>query len=533
MRKYFILIIVLIPLVIATETNTTTYNINMFLTGSSLQIENTTNFNITGGIGQTIIGNRTLSIFEQQHGIFYISDSIKPIINFINKTTNSTNISTSYIEVNVSVNETNLDTINITLYNSTGDLINSSTSGSTPYSYNFTGLADGIYYLNATANDTANNLGNTTTRTIQIDTILPTLNITNPINGTTYNVSYFLVQFSATDNVAIDTLWFSNGTTNTTYTTVTIASEANGAHTYTFYANDTAGNVNSTTVNITVSAPVVPTAGGGGSGGSGFVECPLEAIPSKTILNKKNNSRTILLYNKADFEVFVDIGKPLVPTLFGKKNILTIEQNNITIPANSLGEINISFKAFEYISSDTTVNIDLTSVFSCLTNYEVTISKDVDIFYDVKVLIDRLLYSREETVEFNITLENKGDTPDTDTNLLVYVMKPGNVKDIISEQKLFEVPVGNHTFESAYYIMPEDETGKYLIGAEYTTENQGKLTAMDSFYVHPFKNGFAMSFVSGLIESQIGASLLGMFLGTIIFIIIFIVIGKRRKHAKN
>ena len=41
--------------------------------------------------------------------------------------------------------------------------------------FNFTDLADGTYYINATANDTANNINYTETRIIVIDNVAPNI----------------------------------------------------------------------------------------------------------------------------------------------------------------------------------------------------------------------------------------------------------------------------------------------------------------------------------------------------------------------
>ena len=75
----------------------------------------------------------------------------------------STYITQSYIMYNVSATDNgNLSTIIVRLYNSSNNLINSSTSSSSPFLGNFSGLGYGTYKLTAAANDTYGNTNATT-----------------------------------------------------------------------------------------------------------------------------------------------------------------------------------------------------------------------------------------------------------------------------------------------------------------------------------------------------------------------------------
>lgn len=63
-----------------------------------------------------------------------------------------------YIDFNVSISDdASLDTINVSLYDSSDNYLESKTSTISPFSDSFTGLDYGTYYLNATANDTDGN----------------------------------------------------------------------------------------------------------------------------------------------------------------------------------------------------------------------------------------------------------------------------------------------------------------------------------------------------------------------------------------
>ena len=64
---------------------------------------------------------------------------------------------------------------------------------------NFTGLADGTYYLNATANDSYDNRNWTETRVIVLDTHVPVVHLVAPLNNSyssVNNISHFLLLIS-------------------------------------------------------------------------------------------------------------------------------------------------------------------------------------------------------------------------------------------------------------------------------------------------------------------------------------------------
>jgi len=102
-----------------------------------------------------------------------INDTTNPSISFSGSTPgNDSNFNRTYILVDVTVVENGvIDTITIFLFDSTG-LINSSISTSSPASSNFSGLSDGVYYINATVNDTSGNKDSTDTRIITLNSSL-------------------------------------------------------------------------------------------------------------------------------------------------------------------------------------------------------------------------------------------------------------------------------------------------------------------------------------------------------------------------
>jgi hypothetical protein len=191
-----------------------------------------------------------------------IYDIANPTIQFVIPTdSSSAYINRSAIAANVSANDANLRNITIYLYNSTG--LYSSANGTASLLFaNFTGLRDGLYRLNATAYDNADNFNKTETRNITTDTQAPMVTVTGP-NGS-IDSDKFLLSFTVNDT-SLNKCRYSldNGPyialPNCTGTTV---SSAYGNHCITVYANDTAGNSNSSKAcfrlyNSHVPSPVV------------------------------------------------------------------------------------------------------------------------------------------------------------------------------------------------------------------------------------------------------------------------------------
>lgn len=121
--------------------------------------------------------------------------------------------------------------------------------------------ANGANSISVTANDTAQPGGNVSaaqTATITNDTINPVVNITSPANGALINNRTPALTFTATDaNLSFSTAKVDNAPVNPTPTT--LASLADGQHTVTIDAGDSAGNNSAATTTFTVDAtpPVI------------------------------------------------------------------------------------------------------------------------------------------------------------------------------------------------------------------------------------------------------------------------------------
>ncbi len=133
---------------------------------------------------------------------------------------------------------------NATLTNSSGNwnLLNSS-------------MSEGFHNVTFYANDTSNNM-NSTVLYFTVDTVLPSLTIISPINQTyPTNLVWFNITLSKTGSWAgfsIDgrpNATMSNSSGNWNFLN---SSMSDGIHTAVFHANDTAGNMNSTSITFTV-----------------------------------------------------------------------------------------------------------------------------------------------------------------------------------------------------------------------------------------------------------------------------------------
>ena len=145
-----------------------------------------------------------------------VGDAIEPSINFTMPTQGTGNITNNdYIEVNVTASDLNLDDIIINIYNSTG-LYKSNVSSSSPFYWKASNLPDGIYFINATANDTYSNTNSTETRNITIDTTSPIIiPLQTLLNNQTivYNGTFATnINFSDEREIYSINVTFANGT---------------------------------------------------------------------------------------------------------------------------------------------------------------------------------------------------------------------------------------------------------------------------------------------------------------------------------
>ena len=180
------------------------------------------------------------------------TDTVVPLISYGTGTeVDQSNYTRKNIYVNVSVTEINERNITFVLYNSTSQY-NSTLFTNANRTINWTNLADGVYSFNVTVKDFAGNTNTTDTRSVRVDSIAPSLTIQAPTSQNyrdlySYNLS---LNVSATDSgVGVGTYFYSlNGASNISFTpNITIIAVA-GSNTLRVYANDTIGNLNTSSV---------------------------------------------------------------------------------------------------------------------------------------------------------------------------------------------------------------------------------------------------------------------------------------------
>lgn len=103
------------------------------------------------------------------------------------------------------------------------------------------------FYTFGTRNTVFNYLSLGSANLTYNDTIAPTIQVYSPTN-TIYTNATVLIDFNATDQSGISALWFYNGSANVTYTVPVNITLTEGSHSLQFFANDTNGNIGTTSV---------------------------------------------------------------------------------------------------------------------------------------------------------------------------------------------------------------------------------------------------------------------------------------------
>lgn len=215
------------------------------------------------------------------------------------------------------VNNTNLDTCLFTL----DDFASNTTI---PDCQNTVfNQSEGNYVLRIWINDSKNNvIQNSTNLTIDItDPVTENISVSTSSGSKTVTFS-----FNASDT-HLDSCWYSvfNSSggvdpSTTENTSVTCNSDGNSVtvsnfatYNLTIYANDSAGNENSTTESFTTSQAVVETPTGGGGGGTNFVE-------TVALIKHDNDSRLYSVLDRAKLYRAISTFCENI-TLFGKCNL--------------------------------------------------------------------------------------------------------------------------------------------------------------------------------------------------------------------
>jgi hypothetical protein len=201
--------------------------------------------------------NGILNLVFPLNGVNDLCPGLNPLVEFVQPTyANNAIYNRSYIITNVSANYTLFANITTYLYNSSMDLIDFAKGNESVLYHEFSGLVDGVYYINATALDIFGYSNNTETRVITLDSTSPTVTLSGPNDGANTEVSRVYLASIFTDNIMLRnaTLYLWNSTDDlvfSTYIPITgLSSSANisvdlpsqGIYHWNYNAYDLAGN---------------------------------------------------------------------------------------------------------------------------------------------------------------------------------------------------------------------------------------------------------------------------------------------------
>lgn len=237
--------------------------------------------------------------------------------NLTHTTANNTYFKTNYANLQFTATDRDGDSINYSLYNSTNMQNFTLLYNGTSSSYNFSNLADGVYYWLFSAKDEHNYETplNTTTVRFTIDTKVPNSTISSPSQGATYSSLTVPLVTTASD-INLDTCYYkilytaTNGlhTANTNFTcnsSVNMVLTAYSDFTVYYYVNDSANNIKTRSINFTTSSPSVIVSGGGGGAppGTGKLDCNYNITPVEMVFSPKDKVKLLILDNKENFSI--------------------------------------------------------------------------------------------------------------------------------------------------------------------------------------------------------------------------------------
>jgi thermitase len=184
------------------------------------------------------------------------TDTTAPVVS-ITSPANNTTVS-GVISVSISASD-NVDVSKVELYIN-GNLYASDSSSPYTFTWDTTKYANGTYTLMAVAYDSAGNIGQSATVTVNVlnqqDTIAPKASITSPSNGSTVGKKV-TINATASDNIAVTKLeLYIDGVLKSVTNTSSLSYNWNtntaskGSHTITAKAYDGAGNVGVYTITV-------------------------------------------------------------------------------------------------------------------------------------------------------------------------------------------------------------------------------------------------------------------------------------------
>jgi len=188
------------------------YNISGLVDSNATEVSDSLTYNFTGLADGTYYLNSTVEDLSGNVNatstLTIILDTTMPVIDFNDGATDAGNFSQNWIFSNLSFSDAWINSSVIDLYNSSG-LVDSSISGVSPHSHNFTSLADGYYQMNASVWDFAGNINYTETRAILLDTTDPEITFdASTLEEGNHSQDWIFGNVSASDNLGIANITF-------------------------------------------------------------------------------------------------------------------------------------------------------------------------------------------------------------------------------------------------------------------------------------------------------------------------------------
>ncbi|MBR9704453.1 hypothetical protein GOV12_03520, partial [Candidatus Pacearchaeota archaeon] len=185
------------------------YSVDLGSTNYSMNTTDNFNFNstqnLTGGNYSVIYYcYDLLNNLNNSMNISFTVDFTYPLIEYSGGTLgNNSNVSQSFIFVNVTVNETNEVNISFRLHDSDSQ-VNLTTYTDNGRTINWTGLNDGNYSFNVTTTDIVSNINTTETRYVILDDTYPNANLSLPLNGSITGDTIQNLTVNLSDNIELD-----------------------------------------------------------------------------------------------------------------------------------------------------------------------------------------------------------------------------------------------------------------------------------------------------------------------------------------
>ena len=273
----------------------------------------------------------------QEETVYIYFDNESPRINFAFPTPNGLNLSTSII-INITSNDSIFANTTFNIYNSSKELVNTTTISTNQSTITFFNLKDGIHFFNATSYDLAGNFNSTETRNVTMDSTSPQINFTfpTPDNNSLSIVPFFTINVSGSDtntnNITFRLKNQNNEVINISYIyssdgLITFSNNLfDGVYFYNVTIYDSAGNENNTETRL---IQINQHLGGSSAGGISNINTTNTTTTNTTAIEPKRN-------------------KTLIEKL---KELYEKNKGILKIALLSIISISILVKGYEYFSS--------------------------------------------------------------------------------------------------------------------------------------------------------------------------------------